>query len=101
MQTDRPMPPNQKMDRDQAESVAVNAFSYLAQDDERLTRFLDLAGLRPETVRAAAAAPGFLAGVLDSVAGDEALLVDLARSLGTSPERIMEARRRLSPSPVE
>ena len=95
------MAPNRKMDRDRAESVAVSAFSYLAADDERLTRFLDLAGIRPDSIRAAASSPGFLAGVLDFVAADEALLVDLAKSLDVPPERIMEARYTLSPSEFE
>jgi hypothetical protein len=73
----------------------------LAQDDERLTRFLDMTGLRPDTVRAAAATPGFFAAVLDHVASDEPLLVELAKALATKPERIMEARHTLSPSEFE
>jgi hypothetical protein len=90
-----------KITVEEAESVALSAFMHLAQDDERLTRFLDMTGLRPETVRAAAATPGFFAAVLDHVAADERLLVELARALDTEPERIMEARHTLSPSEFE
>lgn len=92
------MPPRRSMTAEEAEALAVAAFSSIAADDERLMRFLELAGIRPDQVRAAAAEPGFLAGVLDHVAADEALLVDLAKAMATSPERIMQARAVLSPT---
>jgi hypothetical protein len=95
------MPSYRKISVEEAESVALNAFMHLAQDDERLTRFLDVTGLRPDTVRAAAATPGFFAAVLDHVASDEPLLIELAKALATKPERIMEARHTLSPSEFE
>jgi hypothetical protein len=82
----------------EAEAVALKAFSFLAGDEERLSRFLDQTGLRPDTIRAAAAESGFLAAVLDHVAADETLLIELAKALGTKPEHIMEARAVLSPS---
>jgi len=90
-----------KITVEEAESIALGAFMHLAQEDEKLTRFLDMTGLRPETVRAAAAAPGFFAAVLDHVASDARLLLDLAKALETKPERIMEARHTLSPSELE
>ena len=86
------------LDRAGAEAYAVKALAFLAADDERLQRFLDLSGLEPSRIRAAAAEPGFLAGVLDHVGTDEALLLDLAASLGERPETIMAARRLLSPT---
>jgi Protein of unknown function (DUF3572) len=90
-----------KITVEEAESIALSAFMHLAQEDEKLTRFLDMTGLRPETVRAAAAAPGFFVAVLDHVASDEPLLLELAKALETKPERIMEARHTLSPSDFE
>ncbi|HEY8381701.1 MAG TPA: DUF3572 domain-containing protein [Microvirga sp.] len=90
-----------KITKDEAETTALNAFSFLAQDDERLTRFLETTGLRPETIRQAVETPGFFAAVLDYVASDEPLLIDLAKALATKPERIMEARYTLSPSEFE
>jgi hypothetical protein len=86
-----------KMDRDAAEAVAIDAVSFIAADEHRLLRFLDLAGLTLDGIRSAAASPGFLAAVLDHVAADESLLVDLARALEVPPERIMRARHLLSP----
>jgi hypothetical protein len=40
-------------------------------------------------------------GVLDYVAADEPLLLDLAQALSTKPESIMAARATLSPSEFE
>src|SRR3712207_3957248 len=66
-QTRKSMASYRKITVEEAESVALSAFMHLAQDDERLTRFLDMTGLRPDTVREAAATPGFFAAVLDHV----------------------------------
>jgi hypothetical protein len=85
------------IDRPQAEEIAVKAFGFLAQDQERLARFLALTGLGPDTIRTAAASPGFFGAVLDYVAGDESLLTALASELGETPETMMRARDILAP----
>ncbi|MBF9234079.1 DUF3572 domain-containing protein [Microvirga alba] len=90
-----------KVTLNEAESVAVAAFTYLTADEERLSRFLALSGLSADSIRSAASAPGFFAAILDYVASDEPLLLDLAKELNTKPERIMEARWTLSPSEFE
>lgn len=78
-----------------AEMLAVDAFSWLAGQPEALGRFLALSGIGPETLRAAAADPGFLAGILDFLAGDEALLVAFAGEAGIRPDRVVAARHAL------
>lgn len=95
------MTPHKKVTVKEAETVALGALSYLAADDDRLARFLDSTGLRPDTIRAAASSAGFLAAVLDYVAHDEPLLLGLAGFLQTRPESIMAARWTLSPSEFE
>jgi hypothetical protein len=85
----------------EAESVAVGAFAVVAGDPEHLSRFLEITGLRPETIRQAAASPGFFAAVLDHVASDEQLLLAVASALASKPERIMPARDVLSPAGFE
>ena len=52
-----------RITREAAEALGIQALAYLAGDPERLGRFLALSGLGPETIRAAAHDPGFLAGV--------------------------------------
>jgi hypothetical protein len=82
--------------REAAESLAVQALTYLGSDPERLGRFLTLSGLGPQSLRAAAHAPGFLAAVLEHVASDEALLVAFAAEAGVEPAHVDRARRLLS-----
>lgn len=93
--------PLRKLSKDEAENVALNAFSFIASDDERLSRFLVISGLQANNIRSAAAAPGFLAAVLDYVASDEPLLISLAKELDMKPEHIMVAHWTLSPSEID
>lgn len=93
--------PLKRVTREEAENVALTAFSFLTSDEERLSRFLAVSGLRPDTIRSAASSPGFFAGILDYVVSDEPLLMALARELNTKPEHIMQAHWTLSPSDFE
>jgi hypothetical protein len=90
------MPKAQINAQDWAESVAVQALTFLAEDPERLGTFLALSGLGPESIRGAAMEPGFLAGVLDHVAANEKLLVDFASRAGLSPQEVERAHTALS-----
>ena len=80
-----------------ATAIALEALAFLAADLERLGRFLALTGLSPDTIRAAAASPGFLAAVLDHLAEDESLLVAFAANAGRDPADVLAARARLAP----
>jgi hypothetical protein len=75
-----------------AEALAVQALSFLAAEPERLGAFLAETGLGPESVRAAASAPGFLSAVLDHLIGNEALLLDFAASRDLDPAAVVKAR---------
>ncbi|HUZ66293.1 MAG TPA: DUF3572 domain-containing protein [Beijerinckiaceae bacterium] len=81
---------------DAAETIALQALAFLASDSDRLERFLSLTGLRPETVRTAAAQSGFLIGVLDHFASDESLLLSFTKSAALDPAAVALARRALS-----
>jgi len=82
--------------RDAAESIAVQALAYLAADEERLGRFLALSGLETADIRAAASQLGFLAGVLDHIASDEALLTGFAQEIDLGPTDVMRAHAELT-----
>jgi hypothetical protein len=73
------------MNKQQAEAIAINGLNFLAADGERLVRFLDLSGLDPASIRAAARDPGFLAGVLEYINADERLLMAFAGDAGMEP----------------
>ena len=77
---------------DEAEILAVAALSFLAEEPERLGRFLAITGIEPESLRAAAGTPGFLPGVLDHLIGDESLLLDFAAQQGIDPSEVPAAR---------
>jgi hypothetical protein len=85
--------------REAAEALAVQALSFIAQDGERLGRFLSLTGIGPGEIRSAAREPGFLAGVLEYLAGDERLLTEFAREAGHDPSTVDAARLALGGGP--
>ena len=79
-----------------AEVLAIQALGFIAQDEERLGRFLALTGMGPGKIRQAARERHFLVGVLDYVSGDEHLLVAFASHAGVDPRTIELARRALA-----
>jgi hypothetical protein len=76
--------------------MAVEALTWLAQDSERLDRFLAICGHGPHNLRKAAAEPGFLAAVLDYLAANEPLLIAFSKATDRAPETVNEARTRLN-----
>lgn len=87
------------LSKEEAESIALEAFQRLAADPDRLGRFLAVSGLDAGSIRRAAAEAGFLPAILDYLCADEALLVTVAAEIGRRPEQVAEARHRLSPEP--
>src|SRR5688572_13516199 len=87
------------MTRELAETVAIQALDFIAQEPERLGRFLAMTGLEPESLRAAARGPNFLLGVLDYLAGDEVLLREFASQSEIAPELVTKARDILAGAP--
>lgn len=82
---------SRQINHQDAESLAVEALTFLASDEERLSRFLALSGIDPAGIRQAAADPGFLGAVLDYLAGDERLLLMFAETAGRDPGDVNKA----------
>ncbi len=82
--------------REAAETIAIQALNFLAEDPDRLGRFLALSGLDPRSIRSAAAESGFLAGVLSHLGSDETLLVAFAAAADVTPAEVDRARRLLA-----
>jgi hypothetical protein len=78
--------------RDAAHGLAVAALGFIAGAPEELPRFLALTGIEPGAIRAAAAEPGFLGGVLAYIAGNERTLLAFAATAGIAPEEVEKAR---------
>jgi hypothetical protein len=81
--------------QDAARELAIVALGYIASDPEQLSRFLALTGIDPGAIRAAAEEPGFLAGVLAYISGNERTLIAFAAHAGVAPEAIEKARQLL------
>jgi len=80
------------MDADSAETIALTALAFLADDPSRLGRFLALTGLGPDELKEEARSPRILAAVLTYLLQDESLLLVFAASHGIAPELIAPAQ---------
>ncbi len=78
-----------------AETVAIRALSFLAQEPARLGRFLAESGLGPETIRAAADEPSFLLAVVDFILNDEQLIDDFCAAQDLKARQLIAAREAL------
>jgi hypothetical protein len=63
-----------------AETIALNALAYLANQPDALERFLTLSGTGVAELRERVGEAGFLAGVVDFLLTDEELLVDFCEA---------------------
>jgi hypothetical protein len=81
--------------REVAELVAIQALSFIANDTERLGRFLAETGIGPETLRSSASDPHFLTGVLEFVLRDDATVQAFSESSEHHPTTIAAARQAL------
>ena len=81
------------MTRDQAETVAIAALAFIASNEDQIGRFMAMSGLAPDDLRAQAADPQFLSGVLDFMLQDESLVVGFAAGAGMKPDAVMRARQ--------
>lgn len=84
-----------------AEAVAIQALSFIAREPERLGRFLAVTGIGPAEIRTASREPGFLAGVLEYLISDEALLTAFAADAGLRPDDPAKAHAALGGTPWE
>jgi hypothetical protein len=79
-----------------AEAIAVSALGFLAGRPEHLGRFLAETGIGPESIRAAAGDPNFLAGILSFLMSDDAVLLEFTEAAKIRPTLIAIAHHRLA-----
>ena len=85
-----------QINHEDAQIIALKALAFLAGDEERIGRFMDATGLTPQEIRAQAAEPAFLAGVLEHLRSDQSMLLVFAESEDIVPGLIDAASFRLS-----
>ncbi len=81
--------------REAAETLAIQALAFLAEEPDRLAGFLGATGLTPDLIRKSATQPDFLAGVLEHMLSDESLVVAFADNAGIDPADVARARSAL------
>jgi hypothetical protein len=74
-----------KLSIEEAEIISLKALAFLANDGDRLGRFLALSGVSPADIREAAQNPRFLAGVLNHLLQDESLLLTFTADQDLDP----------------
>src|SRR3569623_27895 len=78
-----------------AEIVAIRALAFLAGEPQLLGQFLSESGIGPQTLRASAADPRFLAGVLDFIMRDDDTVKAFSDFSQFPPPTIAAAREAL------
>jgi hypothetical protein len=83
--------PRSRPDRlslDDAETIALQALGFLADDPQRVSRFLSLTGSDAGQLRAEAKNREFQAATLEYMLGDESLLLTFCQEAGIDPVAI-------------
>ncbi len=81
------------MDEASARELAGKALIFIAQEPDRIGRFLAQSGIGPAEIRARTQDPAFLGGILDHLLSDESMLVDFADWAGVEASFVGESRR--------
>ena len=79
------------LSRDEAETIAIRALGFMAEDEDRIGAFMAETGLSPDDLRDQAASATILTAVLDYLTRDESLLLMFATNADIPPEHLTPA----------
>jgi Protein of unknown function (DUF3572) len=80
-----------RLDREEAETIALRALGFIAEDEDRIGAFMGETGISPDDLRDHATTPATLTAVLDYLTRDESLLLMFSANADIRPERITPA----------
>jgi hypothetical protein len=83
------------MNRESAETIALQALSFLAKDEDLLTHFLMSTGLTLQDLKKRYREPDLLGGVLDAILADDKVLLGFCNAASLSPDTLIIARSTL------
>ena len=86
----------ERITTDDAEAIALQALGFLANDLQRLSRFLSLTGIDPEQLRVEAKAQVFQTAMLEYMLDDESLLLTFCQDAGIEPMAVVAAHALMS-----
>jgi hypothetical protein len=89
------------MDIDRAATISLRVLAFLAEDQDRLQRFLNLTGIAPDAFAVLAPETHFQAAVLEYLLADEPLLLEFCADLEIDPLQPVKALRVLAAEPGE
>ena len=81
--------------QESAETLALRALGWLAEDRDRLGAFLAETGASPSDLATQAADPAFLAAILDHLLTSDALVIGFCQAEGLPNDAPMRARAAL------
>lgn len=81
--------------QESAETLALQALSYLLTDEDLLVLFFAASGADAGALRAGAGDPVFLAAVVDFLLAEDARVLGFAAASGHRPEALIVARQAL------
>lgn len=81
-----------RLNRDEAETIAIQTLGFLAEEPNRIGRFLSLTGMEPGTLMEGAETAAVQVALLDHLLGDESLLMVFSGHAGLNPDAVAEAR---------
>lgn len=84
------------MQRETAETLALEALAWLVGNEELLPVFMGATGASPEDLRARAGEVAFLVSVLDFLAMDDAWIIGFCEASGRPCAAPMQARATLA-----
>lgn len=83
---------NSKSGKSSAETLAAQAFSWVAADADRLNAFMAMTGAAPADVVRNIAQAAFLGTVLDYILTEDALVIEFCDSCALPYTSVMQAR---------
>jgi hypothetical protein len=87
----RPKP--ERLTGERAESLALQALSFLVADATRISRFMSLTGMSPQDLRDIATSRDIQVATLEYLLSDEGLLLTFCQETGNDPAMIAPAYR--------
>jgi hypothetical protein len=93
--------PKTFIDADCAAAISLKALAFLAQDSQRLARFLNLTGVEPAALRTLALEREFQSAVLEHILGDENMVIEFCAIEAIEPTIPAAALQVLAASPYE
>ena len=83
------------MDREQAETMALQALGWMANDPEIMGQFLGWSGASAEDLRDIGASSDLVAAVIDFILLQDDWVIDAARDIGIPPEKFASIKAAL------